>query len=106
MDDGDIFFEINKNCKIWYKIINGKSFIHKDDDLPAIEHSDGRLDWLSNGTFHRLYAPAVMYGVFELWYVNGTYIPNDVIINFIHEYRLPDWQKWTNEHKMLFRLRF
>ncbi len=43
--------------KRWYK--NGK--IHRDNDLPACEYSDGNKYWYQNGNTHRIGNHAIIY---------------------------------------------
>ena len=43
--------------KYWYK--NGK--LHRDNDLPAVEQSNGNKYWHKNGKLHRENGPAIEY---------------------------------------------
>jgi hypothetical protein len=60
--------EIWLNNKYWYKL--GK--LHRDNDLPAIIHSDGSSEWFQNGLLHREQdLSARITKEFQVWYKNG-----------------------------------
>ena len=40
--------ELDKNGFDWFK-----SILHRENDLPAIEYSDGSKEWYKNGKIHR-----------------------------------------------------
>lgn len=84
-------FEV-KNSDISFKINLVEYFVngvrHKDDDLPAIDYSDGDKLWYNNGKRHRKGKPAVIYGKYKAWYKHGVYD---------HSYGTP----WTAEPKSI-----
>ena len=58
--------------KFWY--INGK--YHREDGLPAVEYADGDKFWYLNGLLHRENGPAVEIiddGITEYW-INAVHI--------------------------------
>ncbi len=102
----------------WY--INEKR--HRENDLPAIINADGYQAWFINGQRHRLYAPAIInynkekYRLYlapavitsdkkEYWFIDDNDITEQVL-KFIEEYGLPHWSEWTDQHKILFRMKF
>jgi len=58
--------------KEWF---NKEGRPHRDNDLPAVEYSNGTMAWYKNGLNHRDNGlPAVEYpGGNKLWYVDGKY---------------------------------
>ncbi len=83
---------------------NGK--IHRNNDKPAVIFSNKTKKWYINGQRHRLYAPAIITSdKKEYWFIDDKNITEEVL-KFIEEYGLPHWSKWTNNDKILFRMRF
>ena len=68
---------INENgTKVYYR----NNLLHSDDDLPAIEFSDGDKRWYRKGFIHRIGGHAVEYSNGEkLWYLfgNGGYTEDE-----------------------------
>ena len=69
----------NSICKIdedgtkrWY---NDKGKLHRENDLPAIEWTDGSKEWWLNGKLHRENdLPAIEYSDgTKFWYLNGKF---------------------------------
>jgi antitoxin component YwqK of YwqJK toxin-antitoxin module len=57
----------------WY---NKSGQLHRENDLPAIEHSNGDKEWWINGELHRdndLPAIEYIHGL-KSWYKNGKFI--------------------------------
>jgi hypothetical protein len=62
----------------WY---NEYARLHRDNDLPAVEYTNGTKHWYANGKLHRDNdLPAVIYGDgAKSWYINGKrYRINDL----------------------------
>ena len=56
-----------------------KAILYRDNDLPAIEGSDGTKEWFQNGKIHRDNdLPAIEYpsGTKE-WYQNGKFVKDN-----------------------------
>jgi hypothetical protein len=56
-------------CICWY--LNG--FIHRDDDLPAVEWEDGAKAWYQHGAYHRDNdLPSYIGGIgYKVWHQHG-----------------------------------
>lgn len=55
---------------MWY---DEQGQLHRDDDLPAIDHSGGMQNWYQHGKLHRDGGPAIMYaGGMQRWYQHGV----------------------------------
>ena len=54
---------------------NDKGQLHRDNDLPAIEWTNGNKEWYFNGKRHRNNnLPAIEYvNGYKAWYVNGQF---------------------------------
>ena len=66
----------------------------------------GDEEYLINGKTHRIYGPAIFYldGSYN-WCVNGYYIDNEIINNWLEENDIPlDWNIWSDLDKMMFAL--
>jgi len=61
---------LNDGTKKWY---NKEGKLHRDDDLPAIERTDGSQLWYTNGKLNREGdLPAIIEAVgCQLWYKDG-----------------------------------
>jgi len=60
---------INENNNVLY-VKNG--VWHRDNDLPAVEYSDGAKTWYKDGNCHRENAPANIAPDVEMWCVEGV----------------------------------
>ena len=88
--------------KRWYN----NNLLHRDNDLPAVITANGTRKWYINGERHRLYKPAIIYpDRSHYWYINDIDVTKEVN-NFIKEYDLPEWSNWSDENRILFRMRF
>ena len=88
--------------KEWW--INGKK--HREGD-PAVEYPSGAEEWYINGLRHREDGPAVTWssdGTKE-WWINNIDITEEVK-EWITSNNIPDYKKWTNKEKSLFKLKF
>jgi hypothetical protein len=93
-----VLFEYKNGRKEWR--LNGK--LHRIDG-PAMEWISGTKQWFINGKLHRTDGPAIeLASGSNSWWVNGIEIDIEQIISN-HELN-PDWTKWTEIEKMLFRL--
>ncbi len=98
--------------KIGLVIEDGTKFWYKDDKLhredgPAAEYSNGTIFWLINDNLHREDGPAIedSDGT-KYWYINDIDITEEVV-NWIKDSNYPtDYNLWTNEIKILFKMTF
>jgi hypothetical protein len=67
--------------KTWY---NANWDRHRDNDLPAMELSDGGKEWYVNGKYHRLGGlPALeRAGGSKYWYIYGKQYSYEQVINY------------------------
>jgi len=78
-----------KSVTIWYK----DDTLHRDNDLPAVMHSDGEGLWYKEGKIHRINGPArVNNSGYEAWYREGHRIPAPKVKSSSEDYEFDsDW---------------
>jgi hypothetical protein len=61
-----------ESAKVWHK----NSFLHRDNDLPAVEFSNGNKEYWKDGKLHRIKGPAIEYksSNYFVWYYEGEEI--------------------------------
>jgi len=65
-----ILVEDKYGSKRWY---NERHQLHRENDLPAVERSDGSKSWWINGKLHRENGlPAREYDGHKVWYLDGV----------------------------------
>lgn len=82
-------FPIQMNDRVEWQRPDGT--IHRDDG-PAIEHHDGRRDWVCEDNFHRVGGPAIEYadGSKEWWVQGIRHRENGPAIEYLH----PPYREW------------
>jgi ribosomal protein L25 (general stress protein Ctc) len=80
----------------------------KEDYLPAIIHSNGTQLWYMNGQLHRNNdLPAVICSDgTRFWYINGKKHRDNDLPAVIYPYGYQHWSECTDQHKILFRMKF
>lgn len=79
--------------------------IHRETG-PATIYKDGQQEWYQYGKLHRTDGPAIIEenGI-ESWWIDDENV-TEKVLELIAELALPHWREWTNNDKVLFRLRF
>ena len=74
--------ETTKFGKFWYK----NREYHRDDDLPAIEYSNGTKYWYRDGLIHRENGPAVeWYDGSKRYYLEGWWYSEEEYYEYMKE---------------------
>lgn len=96
-------FCISRYGTIDYKV---EGVFHRLDG-PARTWADGSEEWWVNDQLHRLDGPAILRtNGAEEWWINGKEMSATVKQFFVECSINPNWKEWTDEEKVLFRLRF
>lgn len=89
------FRKIQKNLDVYWFLDEQMTIIHRDDDLPAIEMSDGSFFWYKNGLIHRENdLPAIIFpNGDQFWFVNGKAHRNEDKPSAIFSSGRKEWHK-------------
>ena len=86
------------NNRIEYSI---EHKLHRENDLPAIEYTDGTKSWWLNGKRHRENdLPAVEYNDGDkLWFINGIRHRENDLPAIIRDTKCKEWYKYDRRHR-------